>query len=169
MVLVRVITAAAVGVRLLCLVTEGAIAQTPFILWDPDQPLPSAAETRRLDGVRRSVVQRWDAPSDGYQWLHGAAIVWHQAALYASFGRNRGTENTVTEVASGRCSDDAGQTWGPLFAIDCGSDVEIEGEEAVGVFDSSPWAETTSVTARCNTSVSNTIRQSQIYSHRPNR
>lgn len=30
---------------------------------------------------------------------------------------------------------------GPFMATDCGTDVEIEGEENVSIFDSSPWAE----------------------------
>ena len=30
---------------------------------------------------------------------------------------------------------------GPLLAVDCGSDVQIEGAESVVVFDSSDWAE----------------------------
>jgi hypothetical protein len=35
------------------------------------------------------------------------------------------------------------RTWGggPLLAVDCGTEVEIDGEEKITVFDSSAWAE----------------------------
>jgi len=53
-------------------------------------------------------------------------LAWHKGRLYASFG-----ENTSSEEARGRASDDRGETWGEVFTIDAG-----EGDLAVshGVF-----------------------------------
>ena len=43
----------------------------------------------------------------------------------------------------GACHCSMCRRWGggPLMAIDCGADVAFEGEENIGVFDSSAWAE----------------------------
>jgi hypothetical protein len=43
----------------------------------------------------------------------------------------------------GACHCSMCRTWGggPLLAVDCGTDVEIEGEDHITVFDSSEWAE----------------------------
>ncbi|MGD8440052.1 MAG: GFA family protein [Holophagae bacterium] len=43
----------------------------------------------------------------------------------------------------GACHCSMCRTWGggPLMAVDCGTQVDIEGEEHVTVFDSSAWAE----------------------------
>ncbi len=44
-------------------------------------------------------------------------------------------------VGSCHCGMCRRWTGGPLMAVDCGSDVSFEGEENVGVYDSSDWAE----------------------------
>ncbi len=43
----------------------------------------------------------------------------------------------------GACHCSMCRTWGggPLMAIDCGTEVEVEGEDHVSVFESSEWAE----------------------------
>lgn len=43
----------------------------------------------------------------------------------------------------GACHCDMCRKWGggPLMAIDCGTNVSLEGEENISVFDSSAWAE----------------------------
>jgi len=89
-----------------------------FVLWDPNRPVPTSAECPRLKDVQFYVVQPREPEVDGYNWLHGAAICWHEGRLYATFGHNRGSENTASEVADGRVSTDGGKTWGPVFAID---------------------------------------------------
>ena len=40
------------------------------------------------------------------------------------------------------CHCDMCRTWGgaPFFAMQCGTDVEIEGDQKIKVYDSSPWA-----------------------------
>ena len=92
-----------------------------FVLWDPTRELPKSTELAPLEGVRFSVIQRREPAVDGYNWLHGVAAVWHGGALWTSFGRNKGDENTATEIAQGRTSTDAGRTWGPVFPIDGGT------------------------------------------------
>ncbi len=93
-----------------------------YVLWDPEQPLPPAAEIPWLEDVRFSVVKAREPEVDGYNWLHGAAVCWHGGLLYASFGHNRGSENTETEEARGRVSSDGGRTWGEIFTMDPGED-----------------------------------------------
>ena len=46
-------------------------------------------------------------------------------------------------TSAGACHCNMCRRWagGPLIAVDCGTDVSIEGEEHVSVFDSSAWAE----------------------------
>jgi len=49
--------------------------------------------------------------------LHGVGLGWHKGKLYASFGHNKGAENTGGEEARGCMSADGGKTWGKTFAI----------------------------------------------------
>ena len=116
----------ATGFACLLLVTSaGWAGQTrpadaePFRLWEGG-PVPKSAEIPLLGGVEFYVVKPRLPNADGYNWLHGVAVVRHQGALSASFGHNRGSENTASEVANGRTSTDGGKTWGPLFTIDDG-------------------------------------------------
>ncbi len=96
-------------------------ADERFVLWDPAQPVPAAADCTPLEGVQFAVVKPHEPQRDGYHWLHGAAVSWHRDELLVTFGQNRGSENTSTEVAHGRRSADGGKTWGPLFGIDDGN------------------------------------------------
>ncbi|MBN2451009.1 MAG: hypothetical protein JXR77_11505 [Lentisphaeria bacterium] len=92
----------------------------PFPLWTEAGAVPKAAEARVLEGVRFHVVKPYAFAVDGYRFLHGVALGWHGDRLYASFGHNRGGENTDTEEARGRFSDDGGRTWSETFTIDAG-------------------------------------------------
>ena len=96
-----------------------------FRLWSGPEPLPTAAEIPVLAGVEFHVVKKWEPEMDGYQWLHGVGLAWHKGKLYASFGHNRGAENTPGETAHGRVSADGGRTWGDLFL----RNTEAEGAE----------------------------------------
>ena len=89
-------------------------------LWCNDQPVPRAADIPQLEGVEYSLIQARVPEVDGYSWLHGVALAWHRGQLYASFGRNRGEENTATEEAQLRISQDGGRSWGPVATIDVG-------------------------------------------------
>jgi hypothetical protein len=91
----------------------------PFPLWGGG-PLPESAEIPLLADVEFQVIKPYEFDRDGYRFLHGVALAWHQGRLYASFGHNRGGENTDTEEARGRVSDDGGRTWGEVFTLDPG-------------------------------------------------
>lgn len=95
-----------------------------FSLWDENAELPKADDLPELEGVEFHVIKKWDKPADGYTFLHGVGLAWHKGRLYASIGHNKGAENTVTEEAQYRVSEDGGKTWGPLKVIDAGEEPE---------------------------------------------
>ncbi|MCH5374251.1 MAG: hypothetical protein JJ992_09755, partial [Planctomycetes bacterium] len=97
----------------------------PFPLWDATQPLPAAADIPALAGVTFHVIKKWDQKADGYTFLHGVGLGWYKGRLYASIGHNNGAENTVTEEAQYRVSDDGGRTWGPMEVIDAGEEKDL--------------------------------------------
>ncbi|MDZ4687223.1 MAG: exo-alpha-sialidase, partial [Planctomycetaceae bacterium] len=92
-------------------------------LWDERQALRKSTDLPVLAGVEFHVIKKHEPEVDGYPWLHGVGLGWHKGKLYASFGHNRGAENTATEEARGRVSADGGRTWGEVFTIDVGTDV----------------------------------------------
>jgi hypothetical protein len=96
-----------------------------FTLWNESQPLPKAADLPVLGGVEFYVIKKWNQPADGYTFLHGVGLGWHKGKLYASFGHNKGEENTVTEEAQYRVSDDGGRTWSELGVIDAGEEEDL--------------------------------------------
>ncbi|MCL4202268.1 MAG: exo-alpha-sialidase [Pirellulaceae bacterium] len=83
-------------------------------------PVPNSAEIPVLPGVEFHVIKPYEFSKDGYRFLHGVALAWHKGRLYASFGHNRGGENTDTEEARGCVSDDGGRTWSDVCTIDSG-------------------------------------------------
>ena len=89
-------------------------------LWDPNAPLAEAKQLPVLEGVRFSVIKKYEPDADGYRFLHGVALAWHRDRLYASFGHNKGGENTATEEARVCWSADDGRTWSKLVTIDAG-------------------------------------------------
>ncbi|MHB8897144.1 MAG: exo-alpha-sialidase [Thermoguttaceae bacterium] len=99
---------------------QAVVADDRFLLWDPGQRVPATSEIPMVQGAELSVVKTREPEVDGYDWLHGVAVCWHGDKLYATFGQNRGSENTATEVARGRASADGGRTWGAVFGIDDG-------------------------------------------------
>ncbi len=52
-------------------------------------------------------------------------------------------EASAVDTGVGACHCDMCRKWtgGPLLAVDCGSDIKFSGEENIGVFSSSEWAE----------------------------
>ena len=102
-------------------IPKAIIADTP--LWDSKVKLPKAADLPVLDGVEFSVIKANEPEKDGYIWLHGVGLGWHKGKLFASFGHNKGEENTQGEEARGRISEDAGKTWGETFTIGTGAGV----------------------------------------------
>ncbi len=112
-----------------------------FPLWNPEIPLPPAGELPQLRKPSFHVIKAWDRKEDGYTFLHGVGLAWFRNQLFASFGHNRGSENTVTEEAHYRVSPDAGKSWGPLLTMDSGDEPDLAVSH--GVFLSLPdalWA-----------------------------
>lgn len=96
-----------------------------FELWNAEVPVPKNSELLPLNGTEFSVIKPRVPEQDGYSWLHGVALAWHKGKLYSSFGHNTGAENTASEEANGRISEDGGKTWGPLFQIDAGDEPDL--------------------------------------------
>ena len=96
-----------------------------FILWEPGIPVPKTSECPFVEGVEFAVIKARQPEVDGYNWLHGLAIARHGGKFYATFGHNKGHENTATELARGCVSSDGGKTWGPVFTIDDGDTANL--------------------------------------------
>ncbi len=86
-------------------------------LWDATKTLPKAADLPHVAGAKFYVLKRQRPDEDGCNITLGVGLVWHKGKLYASYGFNKGNENTVTEEAHVRVSDeDHGRTWTPAAA-----------------------------------------------------
>lgn len=57
------------------------------------------------------------AEPDGYHFLLGSAIVYHNGILRCSFGNSLKTENDSYSIFAEKYSDDKGMTWKPLLPI----------------------------------------------------
>ncbi len=102
------------------------IPDRPLQLWDASQKIPKTVEIKSLPHVKFHVIKEHEPTVDGgYGFLHGVALCWHKGKLYASWGHNKGIENTASEEARGRVSQDGGKTWGETFTIDSGSDENL--------------------------------------------
>jgi hypothetical protein len=97
-------------------------ATEPPSLWDSSTVVPKAADLPRLAGVEFHVIKPYEFDKDGYRFLHGVALAWHKGRLYASFGHDKGGENTDTEEARFTTSDDGGKTWSLVATIDAGNE-----------------------------------------------
>ena len=91
----------------------------PVTLWT-GPVLPKASEVKFLKGVQFHVIKKYERDVDGYGFLHGVALAWHKGKLYASFGHNKGSENTLTEEGRYCVSEDGGKTWSKVRTIDVG-------------------------------------------------
>ena len=90
------------------------------VLWQADKTVPAAAALPSLEGVRFSVIKPYEFKKDGYRFLHGVGLCFHKGKLHASFGHNKGGENTDTEEARFCVSDDEGRSWSEVKTIDSG-------------------------------------------------
>jgi hypothetical protein len=95
-------------------------AEPAATLWDKREPLLKAAELPVLKDTQFSVIKAYAFKQDGYRFLHGLALCFHKGRLYASFGHNKGGENTDTEEARFSVSDDQGRTWSMVKTMDDG-------------------------------------------------
>jgi hypothetical protein len=89
-------------------------------LWDERVPFLKAADLPVLDGVEFHVLKKQRPDADGANWTLGVGLAWHKGRLFASYGFNKGAENTETEEAHVRVSDDGGKTWGAPVVMDHG-------------------------------------------------
>ena len=123
----RIFTAEEIAARYEPVNATHEIPEPPkrFALWDEKMELPKAENLPELKDVEFHIIKKWDKPTDGYTFLHGVGLAWHKGRLYASIGHNKGAENTVTEEAQFRVSDDGGKSWGPLQVIDAGEEENL--------------------------------------------
>ena len=113
----------------------------PFPIWKPGAMLAKAEDLPEISNVEFHVIKKWDKKSDGYTFLHGVGLAQHKGKLYASFGHNKGAENTVSEEAHYRVSEDGGRTWGPLKVIDAGDESDLAVSHGVfHVHEGALWA-----------------------------
>ena len=96
-------------------------AAEPVVLWDPAAALPKRAEAPVLEDVTFRVIKKQRPDTDGCNWTLGVGLAWHNGKLYASYGFNKGDENTASEEAHVRVSEDGGATWGAPVVIDAGA------------------------------------------------
>lgn len=96
--------------------------KNPVPIWDKTHELLNAQELPVLEDISFHVIKPYEVETDGYRFLHGVALVWHKDKLYASFGHNKGEENTVSEEARYRVSEDGGMTWSDVRMIDPGTE-----------------------------------------------
>jgi hypothetical protein len=92
------------------------------VLWDSNAEVPDAENLDRIGHLTFRVIKSYEPDVDGYRFLHGVAIAFHRGKLFASFGHNRGAENTGSEEARYRVSGDLGKTWSEVRTIDVGND-----------------------------------------------
>ena len=116
-------------IRTLCVALAAAAIQQslvaaaePVTLWDPAVPLPTKAAAPVLDDVAFHVIKKRRPDADGCNWTLGVGLAWHHGKLYASYGFNKGDENTASEEAHVRVSEDGGKTWGTPVVVDAGAD-----------------------------------------------
>lgn len=93
---------------------------TGLPLWDATQTLPKAVDLEPVKDVEFHVLKKQRPDEDGCEFTLGVGLAWHNGKLYASYGFNRGSENTSTEEAHARVSEDGGQSWGKPVVMDAG-------------------------------------------------
>ena len=90
-------------------------------LWDPAHDVPRHADLPQVEGAEFHVIKKQRPDADGCTFTLGVGLAWHKDRLYASYGFNQGPENTATEEAHVRVSEDGGKTWGPTVVMDAGA------------------------------------------------
>jgi hypothetical protein len=86
-------------------------------LWDATQTLPKAADLPQVKDAEFHVLKKQRPDEDGCNFTLGVGLVWHKGKLYASYGFNKGDENTASEEAHVRVSEDGGKTWAFMGAF----------------------------------------------------
>lgn len=91
-----------------------------YTLWDDSQKLAGANALPLVNGAEFHVIKKQRPDTDGAKWTLGVGLAWHRGKLFASYGFNLGDENTPTEEAHVRISDDGGKSWGEPVVMDHG-------------------------------------------------
>lgn len=99
---------------------QSQVLESEASLWQPTTQLPKAADILPLANVEFRVIKPYEFQRDGYRFLHGVALAWHRDRLFASFGHNKGSENSRTEEARWCVSDDEGRTWSRVQTMHTG-------------------------------------------------
>jgi hypothetical protein len=99
-------------------IPKSALVALP--LWNETQKLPKTAELPQVAGAEFHVIKKQAPDTDGCLWTLGVGLAWHKGKLYASYGYNKGHENTPTEEAHVKVSDDGGKSWGAPVVMDHG-------------------------------------------------
>ena len=99
---------------------QSDIHDAALSLWQPDVTIPKAMELPVLSDVQFRVIKPYEFQRDGYRFLHGVALAWHRGKLFASFGHNRGSENSNTEEARWCVSENEGVTWSDIRTMHSG-------------------------------------------------
>jgi hypothetical protein len=99
-------------------IPKPVVAAVP--LWDERVAFPKSAELPAVLGAEFYVIKKKAPDTDGAKWTLGVGLAWHQGRLYASYGFNKGDENTPTEEAHVRVSADAGKIWSAPMVMDNG-------------------------------------------------
>ncbi len=101
-----------------------AAQEDRYPLWDANIPMPQSAEIPLLENVTFKTLFCPKQEKSDYRWLHGVTIVHHGDRWLVTWGHNKGSENTITEVVRGRWSDDDFQTLSPVEMIAPGTTKE---------------------------------------------
>lgn len=94
--------------------------KAPFPLWDDKVTLSGANDLPPVEGASFHVIKKAGPDNDQCRWTLGVGLAWHKGKLHASFGYNQGEENTPTEQAHVRVSEDGGATWSSSVVMDAG-------------------------------------------------
>lgn len=91
-----------------------------YTLWDESRKLAGANALPFVNGAQFHVIKKQRPDTDGCRWTLGVGLAWYRGKLFASYGFNLGAENTPTEEAHVRVSDDGGKSWRPPVVMDHG-------------------------------------------------
>ncbi len=108
----------------ICMLIASPCVKAESPLWQGASPVPEPTALRQLDveQLSFSVIKPYEFETDGYRFLHGLALAEHKGTLYASFGHNKGAENTLSEEARYATSRDGGRNWSEVKTMDAGTD-----------------------------------------------
>ncbi|MGB0581738.1 MAG: exo-alpha-sialidase [Limisphaerales bacterium] len=92
----------------------------PYQLWSGPAMAKRPEDIPFANGIEHRTIHR--PSTDGYKFLHGAALVEHKGVFHANWANSPVNENGPHETLQGRRSLDGGQTWLPLEMVGPGFD-----------------------------------------------